>query len=58
VTLQVRLEAVRLVPVSQAPPPATTPIGEPIPPNDTRRWGFDWAQNEDGGEVFSTVSFE
>ncbi len=31
VTLQVRLEAVRVVPVSKAPPPATTPVANPVP---------------------------
>jgi hypothetical protein len=31
VTLQLRLEAVRVVPVSRAPPPATTPVAAPIP---------------------------
>ena len=43
VTLQVRLEAVRLVPLSKAPPPATTPIGEPVPSRASARW------NERGG---------
>jgi hypothetical protein len=43
VTLQVRLEAVRLVPLSKAPPPATTPIGEPAPRRANARW------NERGG---------
>jgi hypothetical protein len=54
VTLQVRLEAVRLVPVSKAPPPATTPVGEPAPKGSTPRW------NEKGGDTpaFSSVSFE
>jgi hypothetical protein len=54
VTLQVRLEAVRLVPVSKAPPPATTPVGEPAPKGSTKRW------NEKGGDApaFSSVSFE
>jgi hypothetical protein len=55
VTLQVRLEAVRLVPVSMAPPPATTPIGVPVTGEDGPRWGY---EDEDGEEVFSTVSFE
>jgi hypothetical protein len=45
VTLQVRLEAVRLVPLSKAPPPATTPVGEPAPKRPNPRWG----QNEEGG---------
>lgn len=31
VTLQVRLEAVRVVPLSKAPPPATTPVENPVP---------------------------
>jgi hypothetical protein len=31
VTLQLRLEAVRVVPLSMAPPPATTPVAAPIP---------------------------
>ncbi len=31
VTLQVRLEAMRLVPLSKAPPPATIQLDEPIP---------------------------
>ena len=43
VTLQVRLEAVRIVPVSKAPPPVTTPVGEPAPARDKARW------NEKGG---------
>ena len=43
VTLQVRLEAVRIVPVSKAPPPVTTPVGEPAPARDNARW------NEKGG---------
>ena len=55
-TLQVRLEAVRLVPVSKAPPPATTPIGEPAPKRDNPRWGYE--EDDEDGEVFSTVSFE
>ena len=55
ITLQVRLESVRLVPVSKAPPPATTPVGEPLRPGDIPRWGY---ENEDGEEVFSAVSFE
>jgi hypothetical protein len=38
VTLQVRLEAVRIVPVSKAPPPATTPIGEPASQRPNARW--------------------
>ena len=55
-TLQVRLEAVRLVPVSKAPPPATTPLGEPAPKRDDPRWGYE--EDDEDGEVFSTVSFE
>jgi hypothetical protein len=43
VTLQVRLEAVRLVPLSKAPPPATTPAGEPAEKRADPRW------NERGG---------
>ena len=43
VTLQVRLEAVRLVPLSKAPPPATTPTSEPAPKRPDPRW------NEKGG---------
>ena len=43
VTLQVRLEAVRIVPVSKAPPPATTTVGEPAPKRPNPRW------NEKGG---------
>lgn len=43
VTLQVRLEAVRLVPLSKAPPPATTPVGEPAEKRANPRW------NEKGG---------
>ena len=58
VTLQVRLEAVRLVPVSKAPPPATTPITDPNPKRDHPRWIPDPPNEEDGEEVFSTVSFE
>lgn len=38
VTLQLRLEAVRLVPVSKAPPPGTTKIGEPAPKRASPRW--------------------
>ncbi|MBN9345274.1 MAG: hypothetical protein J0I48_03595 [Devosia sp.] len=38
VTLQVRLEAVRIVPVSKAPPPATTTVGEPAPKRPNPRW--------------------
>jgi len=38
VTLQVRLEAMRLVPLSKAPPPGTTPIGEPAPRRESPRW--------------------
>ncbi len=38
VTLQVRLEAIRLVPLSKAPPPATTPVGEPAPKREGPRW--------------------
>ena len=43
ITLQVRLEAVRIVPVSKAPPPATTSVGEPAPKRANPRW------NEKGG---------
>src|SRR5690606_32438378 len=43
VTLQVRLEAVRLVPLSKAPPPGTTPVGAPAPKRANPRW------NEKGG---------
>ncbi|MEO7221177.1 MAG: hypothetical protein ABIY37_01770 [Devosia sp.] len=43
VTLQVRLEAVRLVPLSKAPPPASTPVSEPAPKTADPRW------NEKGG---------
>jgi hypothetical protein len=43
VTLQVRLEAVRIVPVSKAPPPAATPVGVPASPRANPRW------NEKGG---------
>jgi hypothetical protein len=54
VTLQVRLEAIRLVPLSKAPPPATTPVAEPAPKRDGPRW------NDKGGNVVdipaSTVS--
>ncbi|MEO6013331.1 MAG: hypothetical protein ABIQ30_07080 [Devosia sp.] len=42
VTLQVRLEAVRLVPLSKAPPPPTTPLAVPSPPKpptEPSRWG-------------------
>jgi hypothetical protein len=45
VTLQVRLEAIRLVPLSKAPPPATTPVGEPAPKRDGPRW------NDRGGDI-------
>ncbi len=38
VTLQVRLEAVRLVPLSKAPPPGTTPVGAPAPKRNNPRW--------------------
>lgn len=38
VTLQLRLEAVRLVPLSDAPPPGTTAIGEAAPKRDKPRW--------------------
>ena len=44
ITLQVRLEAVRLVPLSKAPPQGNTPIGEPAPRRDSPRW------NDRGGE--------
>jgi hypothetical protein len=54
VTLQVRLEAVRLVALSKAPPPATTPIGEPAPKRDSPRWG----EEDEDDLVFSSVSFE
>ncbi len=40
VTLQVRLEAVRLVPVSKAPPPATTPIARAHTQSATIHAGF------------------
>jgi hypothetical protein len=43
VTLQVRLEAIRIVPLSKAPPPATTPVGEPAAKTANPRW------NERGG---------
>lgn len=43
VTLQVRLEAIRLVPLGKAPPRATTPVGEPAPRSANPRW------NEKGG---------
>lgn len=45
VTLQVRLEAVRIVPLSKAPPPATTPVGEPAPKRDNPIW----VEIEEGG---------
>ncbi|RYE08137.1 MAG: hypothetical protein EOP22_14780 [Hyphomicrobiales bacterium] len=38
VTLQLRLEALRLVPVSKAPPPGHTPIGEPGEREQEPRW--------------------
>jgi hypothetical protein len=50
VTLQVRLEAVRIVPLSKAPPPATTPIGEPVPRQVIPRW------NEKGGVAPASLS--
>jgi hypothetical protein len=45
VTLQVRLEAVRLVPLGKAPPQGHTPIGEPAPRRDSPRW------NDRGGDI-------
>lgn len=45
VTLQLRLEAVRVVPVSAAPPPATTPLSQPA----TKRANPRWADKEKGG---------
>jgi hypothetical protein len=45
VTLQVRLEAIRLVPLSKAPPPAKTPVGEPAPKRSNPSW------NDRGGVV-------
>lgn len=45
ITLQVRLEAMRLVPLSKAPPPATTPVGEPAPIRTMPRW------NDGGGDT-------
>jgi hypothetical protein len=45
VTLQVRLEAIRLVPLSKAPPAGTTEIGEPAPRRDSPRW------NDRGGDI-------
>ena len=44
VTLQLRLEAVRLVALSKAPPPATTPVGEPTP----KPLGTNWAKKRGG----------
>jgi hypothetical protein len=45
VTLQIRLEAVRIVPLSQAPAPGSTPIAQPAPKAASKnpRW------NEKGG---------
>ena len=50
VTLQVRLEAVRIVPVSKAPPPATTPVGEPAAKRPNPRW------NDRGGAAPASSS--
>lgn len=44
VTLQLRLEAVRLVELSKAPPPATTPVGQPA----AKSAGTDWAKKRGG----------
>lgn len=41
VTLQVRLEAVRIVPLSKAPPPATTPVGKRDEEPDQPSWTDD-----------------
>jgi hypothetical protein len=38
VTLQLRLEALRLVPLSKAPPPASTPTGPPAEKQAKPRW--------------------
>lgn len=38
ITLQLRLEAVRIVPVSKAPPPARTPVGEAAAKVSDPRW--------------------
>lgn len=50
ITLQVRLEAVRLVPLSKAPPPATTPVGEPVLMPAVPRW------SEKGGVAPASLS--
>lgn len=44
VTLQLRLEAVRLVELSKAPPPATTPLAEPA----SKAAGTEWAKKRGG----------
>ena len=45
ITLQLRLEAVRIVPLSKAPPPATTPLAKPPVPKPL---GTRWAKQEGG----------
>ncbi len=45
VTLQLRLEAVRVVPLSKAPPAASTPLTQPAPKRANPRW----ADKEKGG---------
>lgn len=51
VTLQLRLEAVRLVPLSKAPPPAKTPTGEAGEKKAQPRW-----VNERGGVAPASLS--
>lgn len=51
VTLQLRLEAVRIVPLRKAPPPATTPVGQPAPKTADPRW-----LKEEGGVAPASLS--
>ena len=58
VTLQVRLEAVRIVPVSRAPPPATTPVGEPAPKRANPRWNDRGGVSPASSSQLATVVFD
>ena len=58
VTLQVRLEAVRIVELSKAPPPGTTPVGKPAPKRPNPKWGDVIEEEDEEDLVFSKVSFE
>ncbi len=51
ITLQLRLEAIRIVPMSKAPPPATTPVGQPAPKSADPRW-----LKEEGGIAPASLS--